>query len=86
MSQLVTFNFDPMRVPAIANYFKNIRDVAKQYADAYSPDSGDSVAEYVHRASYDVYAPILGKNVNAARMEFRRLVRAFIRGRRRTNQ
>lgn len=48
-------------------------DLAEKYAKAYNADSGDSLTEYVRRASFDVF-PVTTHS-DGERAEFRRMLR-----------
>lgn len=57
-----------------------LRDMARDYANAYDPDSGDSIREYVDLAARSVY-PSGFSRFNGERSEFKGMVRHFIRER-----
>lgn len=57
-----------------------IRQLAKQYAERFDVDNGDSLEEYCERASLDVYPPRNRSGVAlSGRADFRRLVKAAVR-------
>lgn len=65
----------------------DIRNLAKQFAEGFQSDAGDTILEYSERVAWDVY-PTTGlifrkgvspSTVNAERREFKILVQGFIR-------
>lgn len=54
-----------------------VPDLAEKYAKAYSPSSGDSLTEYVRRASFDVFPAM--SHSDSERAEFRRMLRNELR-------
>jgi hypothetical protein len=74
----VEFQIDPMRIPTVAATYAKTRQMIADYARAFDAENGDTLNEYVDRASFDVYPASLGQKHDRA--EFRRGLKAAIRG------
>lgn len=72
-----TFVANPLKIPSIALSFAVQREMALQYAEAFDPENGDNLADYVHQAGIDVYPTSKGRLQDRA--DFRRLLRAELR-------